>query len=323
MRTVHCKLATVKPARIHGHAMPEGPEIRRAADQIERALLGQELTAVWFKFPALKRFESALAKSQVRAIETRGKALLTHFANDLTIYSHNQLYGIWRVCGEPENAVDVSTESSFSKRDLRLALSTAGATARLYSASDISVHPTNELAQHPFLSRVGPDVLDPGLSAEQLFERMRSRRFARKALSTLLLDQKFLAGMGNYLRSEVLFAARIGPDLRPIDLSDADARALSVALLAVPRLSYQSDGVTNLRALAADAKAALDSALPGSARRIAKIARGNDDYEAHRFAVFDRDGLPCYDCNTRIERIERAGRRLYFCPSCQSSKRQH
>jgi len=291
--------------------MPEGPEIRRAADQIERALLGQDLAAVWFKFPALKRYESALAKSHVRAIETRGKALLTHFANELTIYSHNQLYGIWRVCSQPESADDAAGASYFGKRDLRLALHTAGTTARLYSASDISVHRTNALAQHAFLSSVGPDVLDASLCAEQLFERLRSRRFAGKSLSMLLLDQKFLAGMGNYLRSEVLFNARIAPELRPKDLSDADARVLSEALLAVPRLSYHSDGVTHLRALAA---------ATSTAQIAAKIARGSDDYEAHRFAVFGRDGLPCYECATQIERIERAGRRLYFCPACQQQR---
>ena len=77
--------------------MPEGPEIRRVADKLEAAIVGQPLTEAWFAFPQLKTYEPSLIGEQVQAIETRGKALLTHFSNGLTLYSHNQLYGIWRI----------------------------------------------------------------------------------------------------------------------------------------------------------------------------------------------------------------------------------
>ena len=77
--------------------MPEGPEIRRAADSLEAAIKGKPLTDVWFAFPQLKPFESRLIGEKVTHLETRGKALLTHFSNQLTLYSHNQLYGVWRV----------------------------------------------------------------------------------------------------------------------------------------------------------------------------------------------------------------------------------
>jgi endonuclease-8 len=77
--------------------MPEGPEIRRAADALEAAIKGEPLTKTWFAFPQLKLFEAQLVGQSVTHIETRGKALLTHFSGGLTMYSHNQLYGVWRV----------------------------------------------------------------------------------------------------------------------------------------------------------------------------------------------------------------------------------
>ncbi len=77
--------------------MPEGPEIRRAADKLEAAVAGKPLTHVWFAFPELKPFEAQLTGARVERFETRGKALLTHFSCGLTLYSHNQLYGVWRV----------------------------------------------------------------------------------------------------------------------------------------------------------------------------------------------------------------------------------
>ena len=73
--------------------MPEGPEIRRAADNLEAAVKGKPLTEVWFAFEQLKPYQSQLIGQRVTQLETRGKALLTHFSNGLTLYSHNQLYG--------------------------------------------------------------------------------------------------------------------------------------------------------------------------------------------------------------------------------------
>ena len=55
--------------------MPEGPEIRRAADNLEAAIKGKPLTDVWFAFPQLKSYQSQLIGQHVTHVETRGKAL--------------------------------------------------------------------------------------------------------------------------------------------------------------------------------------------------------------------------------------------------------
>ena len=165
--------------------MPEGPEIRRAADKLEAAVLGKPLTAAWFAFPELKVFEQALVGQIVERMETRGKALLTHFSGGLTLYSHNQLYGVWRVIN--------TREMPETTRVLRVKLQTADKAILLYSASDIEMLDADGLAKHPFLLRVGPDVLDLTLSAERVKERLLSTRFHKRQFSGLLLDQAFLA----------------------------------------------------------------------------------------------------------------------------------
>src|SRR5690606_37754216 len=83
--------------RFQAHPMPEGPEIRRAADRLAEAVVGKRLASIWFAFPALKRFEKSLPGAVVESIMPHGKALLTRFDNGWTLYSHNQLYGVWRV----------------------------------------------------------------------------------------------------------------------------------------------------------------------------------------------------------------------------------
>ena len=77
--------------------MPEGPEIRCAADKIEAVLRHKTVESLEFGLKPLRRFAKPLKGSKVLALETRGKALLTHFDSGDTIYSHNQLYGVWHV----------------------------------------------------------------------------------------------------------------------------------------------------------------------------------------------------------------------------------
>ena len=133
--------------------MPEGPEIRREADAVAKAVAGRAPTAVFFAFESLKPFESALTGVTLTAVETHGKAMLTRFENGLNIYSHNQLYGQWVI----RNAYDYPE----TNRQLRLAIHNDEKSALLYSASEIAVLPDDELASHPFLSRIGPDLLVP------------------------------------------------------------------------------------------------------------------------------------------------------------------
>ncbi|NEP62524.1 MAG: endonuclease VIII, partial [Symploca sp. SIO2G7] len=161
--------------------MPEGPEIRKAADKIERAVNAKVTGEVFFAFEHLKPYESQLTGQIVRRVETRGKALLLHFDNRLTIYSHNQLYGVWMV----RNAYSYPD----TKRQLRLAIHTPKKSALLYSASDIEVLTPDQISGHPFLSQLGPDVLDPQLRPAHVLELLTAKRNQRRQLTTLYLDQ--------------------------------------------------------------------------------------------------------------------------------------
>jgi endonuclease-8 len=271
--------------------MPEGPEIRRAADRIAKVLEGQTIESVKFGLARLRHHSGKLSGQRVTRLETRGKALLTHFANGWSIYSHNQLYGVWKV-------VRRGTQPN-TNRSLRLALHTATHSALLYSASDISVWRAEELSEHPFLQRLGPDILDPELSWRQISDRLMEVRFRRRSLAALYLDQSFIAGLGNYLRAEILHHAGLHPLARPEMLRRGQRGQLARSTLQITRRSYQTGGITNL------------------SRRLTALKKQGLRREQTRFAVFGRAGLPCYECGTEIARIEANSRRLYFCPSCQ------
>lgn len=262
--------------------MPEGPEIRRAADSLEQAVVGQPLTAVFFAYEWLKPYEEMLIGKRIARIETRGKAMLTHFSNDLVLYSHNQLYGVWRVVK--------SGQRPSTTRVLRVALETADKSILLYSASDIEILEQSQLGDHPFLTRIGPDVLDGTLDAKQVAERLLSAKFRRRQLGSLMLDQAFLAGLGNYLRAEILWQAAIDPRHRAQDLDEESVHCLATALLAVPRQSYQTRG---------------------------KPKETKHHGALFRFHVFHRAGEPCERCGGMIEKMSLSSRPFYWCPNCQ------
>ncbi len=271
--------------------MPEGPEIQLAADEVAAAIAGRPTTAVSFAFDVLKQYETRLSGVVVTAVQARGKAMVTRFANGWNIYSHNQLYGKWVV----RDAYDFPD----TNRQLRLAIHNEAKSALLYSASDIAVLQDHELESHPFLAKLGPDLLDTAVTISLVSERLEADRFRRRRLTSLLLDQGFLAGLGNYLRSEVLFVARVHPSLRPMDCTTEQIAALAEAAVSLTRQSYQTRGITNDLQLAEKLKAAGHS------------------YGDYRFWVFDRDGRSCYNCGTPIIKDTIGGRRLYYCPTCQ------
>ena len=274
--------------------MPEGPEIRLAADEIADAIVGRPATNVFFAFDQLKHYEKRLAGRTVTAVETYGKAMLTRFDNELNIYSHNQLYGIWRVF----NAGKIPE----TKRQLRLAIHNEEKSALLYSASDIEVLEDWEVPTHPFIKKIGPDLLNPAVTIDQVAERFMSHRFKKRRLATILLDQGFLAGIGNYLRSEILYVAGVHPKMRPIDCTAEQINKLAEASVLLTRQSYKTKGITNDLNLVSQLK---DEGLSRA------------DY---RFFIFNREDKPCYSCGRPIIKEMHGSRRLYLCPHCQVKK---
>ncbi|MCG0041141.1 endonuclease VIII, partial [Escherichia coli] len=66
--------------------MPEGPEIRRAADEVEKAIISLPVSEIWFAFPSLQHYEEVLTGARIKRVDTKGKAMLIRFDNGYTIY---------------------------------------------------------------------------------------------------------------------------------------------------------------------------------------------------------------------------------------------
>ncbi len=274
--------------------MPEGPEIKRAADDLAAAIKGRKLTRAYFTFRHLQSFSDKLTGAKVLDVSSRSKAMLTRFDNGLTIYSHNQLYGRWVILPEG-NYPD-------SSRSLRLALHTRDSMALLYSASEIEVIKTSSLNQHPYLSRLGIELLDQDTCLDELVSRFADERFQRRKLMGLLQDQHFISGMGNYLCCEALHVSGIHPGLRLLDLEPRKRERLAKKCFKLTRQAYLTGGITNLMTQAE------------------KLRKAGLAFEDYRFHVYRRDGLPCYKCGSSIVKGKFSGKTGYLCPACQAAK---
>jgi endonuclease-8 len=271
--------------------MPEGPEIRQAADTVAASIVNQPLNKVVFGLEHLKKWDALLSGSMVKSIETHGKAMLTRFANGLNIYSHNQLYGRWII----------SQDGTLPKtnRQLRLAIYTQTQAALLYSASEIEVLQDEEIAKHPFLSKLGPDVVSEILQQKQIIERLTAKRFNKRQIGGFLTDQSFVAGLGNYLRCEILFIAGLHPQKTPASLDNAQLEVLANAILTLPKQSYKTAGITN------------------DLQQAEILMQQGSSFEDARFWVFRREGLACYKCQSEIKRHNMGGQSCYYCENCQ------
>ena len=272
--------------------MPEGPEIRIAADRIAAVLVNRVTTDMKFSFAHLRRYQKYLTGQRILRVDTRGKAILVCFENDWAIYSHNQLYGRW--------VVDHRGQPPATNRQLRLAIHNSAGSAFLFSASEIEVMRTGALSRHPFLSKLGPDILNEGLDAKLIVSRLNSEQFRNRQLAGLLLDQGFLAGLGNYLRAEILTLARLHPLRKPSQCRPAELLKLANQIIRITHRSYRTHGITNPPRIVAKLKSA-----------------GKKSRAEFRFNTYGREGEPCHYCGNQIKCINAGGRKMYYCPTCQ------
>lgn len=258
--------------------MPEGDTIFRTAQTLGKVLTGQRLIGFRAALPQLA--QAGLAGRQVSRVEARGKNLLIHFEDGRVLYTHLRMSGSWHVYrpGEPWRKPE---------RQARLVLQTDGFVAVCFNAPVVQVLTARQLARHPALRNLGPDLAQADFDLAEARRRLRAKAYL--TIGEALLHQGLCAGLGNVFKSETLFVCRLNPFLRVRQLSDAD---LDRVLLTGHQLL-----AANLRRFP----------------RATRFAVGG------RYWVYGRRGQPCFQCGTAIQmrRQGLAARSTYWCPVCQ------
>ncbi len=270
--------------------MPELPEVETYARWLRGVhgtpgLVGRRVRQVRVAWPPTiaapdaATFARRLQGQTVRAVARRGKYLLWQLEGPETVLIHLRMSGRLRWADAPPEAT----------RHLRLALELDDGRWLLYE--DPRKFGRWWLTARPaeVLGHLGPEPWD--VSPEEFVARVRARRARIKAL---LLDQRFLAGVGNIYADEALHRAGLHPARPAHTLTPAEATRLLHALQDVLREAIAAQGTR------------FDAAYPWGA------------YQRH-LRVYGREGQVCYTCGARIRRLRLAGRSAHYCPRCQPS----
>ncbi|HET6793151.1 MAG TPA: bifunctional DNA-formamidopyrimidine glycosylase/DNA-(apurinic or apyrimidinic site) lyase [Acidimicrobiales bacterium] len=146
------------------------------------------------------------------------------------------------------------------------------------------------------LGRLGFDPLEDRIGAAAFLRLLAGRR---TRLKSLLMDQGFVAGIGNIYSDEILFGARLAHDRPANGLSPPEGRRLHRSMLAV-----LDDAVARRGSSLADAQY--------------RDVYGQLGQYQLRHRVYGREGQPCTRCRTPIRRARVGGRSGYYCPRCQT-----
>ncbi|MEW5985877.1 MAG: bifunctional DNA-formamidopyrimidine glycosylase/DNA-(apurinic or apyrimidinic site) lyase [Chloroflexota bacterium] len=288
--------------------MPELPEVETTVRALREPLVGRVITGVrndWPRHiatPTLEELQARIGGRRIEAIDRRGKYLVFRLDADETLLIHLKMTGhlsvvpsgtppdkhthtIFELAGGKWQVAGGEIQNPKSKiQNGELHFNDPRKFGRVYLVRDPA----------EVVGDLGPEPLEPEFTPAVLAERLRGHK---KALKTLLLDQTFLAGVGNIYADEALFEARLHP-LRPANsLSAAEIEALHAAIQYVLELGITREG------------ASID--------RYRKPDGEKGDMQ-NAVSVFRRTGYPCFRCGTPILRMVVGGRSTHFCPECQT-----
>ena len=316
--------------------MSEGPEVKRTADKISEAILGKTIVDIFFK--TLKdNIKENIIGSKVKSIDTYGKNIVISFTSGVYLHNHMMMWGKWRIYDRKEfddgkskppprrivwsnqkitkdnnNKIDnnniTSSSSSSSlihetvkdvRNDSRVRLILITPAQVVVQFNGPILHFTMyDPSKHASIAKLGPDALKSTFDIESVRNRLHNR--GKRKLADLLLDQTFVAGIGNKYKSEILFLRKLYPFRFANNLSPLEEQELIQEIPSVLKMGYMSAGRT----------------------RPEKQGEESNKWE-FRHWVFRRAGRPCWVCGTKIAIDRQSSSRVtYWCPKCQTAKKR-
>lgn len=290
--------------------MPELPEVetvaRRLAGTVQRATI-RDVTWSWERTirhpqPA-EQFAAELRGGRIARVGRRAKTVLLHLDDGRVLTVALRMTGALLV--EPaERPADPHARVVFhldDGREIRFRdVRKFGRIGLWWSGGGRRDRATRRVRETGSPYRIGdvfaahgPEPLAASFTGRRLEALMRARR---GRLKSLLLNQAFVAGIGNIYADEALWVSRLHPLRTAETLSGDEARRLHRAIRKVLRAGITHGGATLRDFVAPDGQ------------------RGSSQ---ERFMVYRRTGEPCVRCGTPIERIVVGQRSTHFCPRCQ------
>lgn len=269
--------------------MPELPEVETVKNQIAPYIIGRcisDITLPWdgiVKDPSPEEFVKRTAGQKILDISRQGKYLIVGLSSGEKLIIHLKMTGSLILddnTAEPPKytraIIHLDSGKNIFFRD-----------PRKFGVLKL-VEDTREIE-----SKLGPEPLEEGFTLKIFTERMKNRTAPVKAL---LLDQKFMAGVGNMYADEALFAAKIDPRRASNTLTKPEIKRLFEAVREALREGIKYGGASIITYYHPDGS-------QGTAQQHFNVAHGQKK--------------SCPVCGNPIERVVVGGRGTYYCPKCQ------
>jgi formamidopyrimidine-DNA glycosylase len=270
--------------------MPELPEVETVKNELAPYVIGRRIagiTPVWagiIKAIPVEEFTQRVTNQTINVISRHGKYLLFHLSSGDILVVHLKMSGslILNASEPPKYTraiIHLNDGQNIYFRDPRK----FGVLKLIRDVSEVS-------------SKLGPEPFDKDFTVKVFGERLKNRTAPIKAL---LLDQKFLAGVGNMYADEALFAAGIYPARISGSLTKTEIARLHHDIRQVLKAGIRGKGASIVTYYHPDGS-------KGTAHFQFKVAHGMREN--------------CAVCGTPIKRIVIRGRGTYYCPHCQPEK---
>lgn len=270
--------------------MPELPEVETIRQALKMGgrgaapIIGQEVresSLVWERTlaePSPAEFHERITGQEIVDIDRRGKFLLLRLSPD-TLIVHLRMSGDLNVVPSSEPVAEHDRLWLDLDDNRRLAFNDTRKFGRVWLVAD-----TTSITGH-----LGPEPLDDGFTPEAFYANLHAHR---RQIKPLLLDQNFLAGMGNIYTDEALHLARLHPLQLSNSLDESQSKRLWESIRQVLQEGIERQG------------ASIDWVYKGG------------DFQNY-FRVYQRTGSPCPECGNPIQRITVGQRGTHYCQYCQ------
>ena len=275
--------------------MPELPEVETVIKGLRPLVTDKVVTGVEIReknmiaYPKndIETFKNSLIGSKIEAINRRGKYIIIELDTDKNMVIHLRMTGNLLV-KEVKEFRDKHTHVIFSLNDgQEIRFNNIRKFGRVYLID--KKHPE----QAGGLAELGPEPLSDNLTVED-FKKLFDNR--RALMKSLLLNQHFIAGIGNIYADEILFRAGVKPDRTADTLSEAEKEEIYHQMREILKKGIIYGGTSFSDYV---------------------NAFGEKGSFQEELRVHQRQGEKCYTCGKEIEKIKVSGRSTYFCPQCQ------
>ena len=264
--------------------MPELPEVETIARALKPELVGRTILAVdlrWARtlaIPSPAQFKKQIVGQEILDISRRAKYLV------IRLKTYNFLIHL-RMSG------DLAVRAGKIKPEKHDRLLLYLSDQNYLAFNDTRKFGRVWLTDQPekILGKLGPEPLEKSFTAQWLFENLRQRK---RSLKPLLLDQTFIAGLGNIYTDECLHIAQLHPLAASNNVTQKQAEALHKAIRTVLKEGIRRNGAS-----------------------IDWVYRGGEFQ--NYFRVYQRTGQPCPECGTPVERIVVGQRATLFSTECE------